>query len=460
MDALLFMTAWCAFPFLWYAILRHTEFSFRVLSIPLLLLVSLVAFQYIGLPVLYFGLDPYRAHAVSDPSILFRVFFYTAITITLICAGISLASLHWKRPGWEVGELQEPCRLGWMKIGLFLLVFLSISVFAIYLYLVGPQTNAFLIAAGFVESDLSVMEARSAMTNGFEGKYHWYKLFMHDFLVFGSCSWFAWILLNRENGARSWSLLGILVGVTTFSMVVTGEKAPVAEYAVCLFLVYVLCHDRGGIKLWRIVGLSVFLVVILSGLYILMAGSDRFLPSISLVFSRTFTCPIQPAYHYLEFFPREHEFLLGRSFPNPRGLFPFEPYHLTVEIMRWLHPEEAASGVVGTAPTVFWGEMYANFGTWGVLVPPLFLGYAFYAMQVVFEKLTFTPFVVALFVWFAMHYKNLAQTSLCNYILDTYVAGIVMAFLVLTLLAGWPLLRKGECLPESPRGMPPDRREG
>ena len=35
------------------------------------------------------------------------------------------------------------------------------------------------------------------------------------------------------------------------------------------------------------------------------------------VFSRTFTGQIQPAYHYLEFFPEIEPFLLGRSMTNP-----------------------------------------------------------------------------------------------------------------------------------------------
>ena len=102
--------------------------------------------------------------------------------------------------------------------------------------------------------------------------------------------------------------------------------------------------------------------------------------AIASVFSRTFTGQIQPAYHYLEFFPMHHDFLWGRSFPNPRGILPFEPYRLTVEIMNWRFPDLVKRGVVGSMPTTFWGELYANFGTLGVITIPFFVGIVIYLL--------------------------------------------------------------------------------
>jgi hypothetical protein len=159
-------------------------------------------------------------------------------------------------------------------------------------------------------------------------------------------------------------------------------------------------------------------------------GSESIIQAISAVFSRLLTGQIQPAYHYLEYF-REYDFLMGTTFPNPRGIFPFESFSLTVEIMHWVHPELDEKGVVGSMPTIFWGEMYANFGIFGILIPPFFVGFGLYWVNVIIFKLRHSPLVVALFVYMAMLFKDLAVTSLTSFILNIYMISIMAIFIAL-----------------------------
>jgi len=56
----------------------------------------MLVYQYIGLPILYLGLDNYRAEYVTDQSIVVQVFIYTAITITLMILGFVVASQFFK----------------------------------------------------------------------------------------------------------------------------------------------------------------------------------------------------------------------------------------------------------------------------------------------------------------------------------------------------------------------------
>jgi len=149
--------------------------------------------------------------------------------------------------------------------------------------------------------------------------------------------------------------------------------------------------------------------------------------------SRAFAGQIQPLYHYLEIFPMKVDYLLGRSLPNPMGILPFEHYNLTVEVMNIVQPWHLEMGVVGTMPTFFWGEMYANFGYFGVVLPPLIVGVVVCLFADLLDRLRPSPLVIAVIVWFALHIKNLSATSLSNYLLD-FISFSMLIFLLLSLL--------------------------
>src|SRR5690606_21203802 len=97
--------------------------------------------------------------------------------------------------------------------------------------------------------------------------------------------------------------------------------------------------------------------------------------------SRTLTGQISPAYFYMKMFPEHEGFLLGRSFPNPKGIFPWEPYPVTVEVMNFMNPKIIGTGVVGSAPTVFWADMYANFSFGGILLSSIIVGFIIFFSQ-------------------------------------------------------------------------------
>lgn len=137
-------------------------------------------------------------------------------------------------------------------------------------------------------------------------------------------------------------------------------------------------------------------------------------------------------YHYLIIFPDQVDYLFGRSFPNPGGIFPWEPYRLTVEVMNIVNPRLAELGIVGSMPTFFWGEMYANFGYLGILIPPFFVGYVVYAINVLIFRLPMSPLTLAIFVWALLHIKNISGTGLSGYIIN--ISGLIMASFTLIAL--------------------------
>ena len=146
-------------------------------------------------------------------------------------------------------------------------------------------------------------------------------------------------------------------------------------------------------------------------------------------------------YHYLVVFPDQVDYLLGNSFPNPGGIFPWEPYRLTVEVMNIVYPELEAKGVVGSMPTFFWGEMYANFGSLGILVPPFFIGYVVYMINILIFCLPMSPVVLAIFLSVTMYIKNLSGTGLSAYLIDLYGFSLLVFTLLFLSISGRGIIR-------------------
>lgn len=163
-------------------------------------------------------------------------------------------------------------------------------------------------------------------------------------------------------------------------------------------------------------------------------GSARVSDSLSRVFSRALTGQIANAYFYLEVFPERIDYLLGASFPNPGGLLPFDPFPLTTTMDAFISPHLLGSGVIGSALTVFWAEMYANFGPVGIPVVAFAVGIGLYAMSHVLGRLPASAGYLAAAASLAMHYRTLVGTGISQYLFDTNLIAVAAVTLVVLAL--------------------------
>jgi oligosaccharide repeat unit polymerase len=444
-EDILFLLLWMMLPFIWHYLLKAAGLSFSRVTIPSFIILFFYLYQYIGFPFLYFQLDPYRAQTVTDKYLMMVVFTYTSITITLMIAGYIIGNRHFGKLIWEKTNLEYVNNIGGVffggvrqNFGLMVLISICVAVLFVYLSIIGIQKLAFSIALGFGE-EITHSAARSSMGNSFIGKYHWYKLFMNDLMRFSFFALFAQSLVKKTTTIRIFLIPVFLL--TVFVMVMSTEKAPMANLLIAIFLVYIFVKIKGNVPLLKLGLLGGIILFILVVFYLIFMGSQNVSDALSAVFSRTFTGQMEPAYHYLEIFPEQIKFLGGRSFPNPQGIFPFEHFKLTQEVMVWLYPALIQNAIVGSMPTVYWGEMYANFGILGVLIPPFFVGYILYGFNAIIFRLQKTPLSIALMVWLLLHLSILSGTSLSNYFLDIYMIGVLISFLVLTLYSGKGLIQ-------------------
>jgi len=435
MDSFFFLFFYFLLFIFWFYLLKYSGVKILNISIPSFLIVSIFVFQYLGYPILFFFLDDYRAEFVQNRNIILKMFFLTSYTITMIILGFIFARkifgpLHLQNQyNYPQKEIVNDKQLS--RFILYLLFVLSLLVLMIYISKIGFNNIALLSVFDLTENSISSKVLRANMGNAFDGKYHWYRLFMRDFLSIVSVGFFGFYLFRKKLFYLFIFIISFFI--SCFSMTMATEKSPLLWYFISLLLMYVLIRQNGQFKIKQIIGFGAFASLLLSFIYVNFMGSSDLFAGMTSAFSRIVTGQIHSLYHYVEIFPRQIDFLFGRSFPNPGSLLPFEPFNLTIEIHNYAFPEIAEEGIFGSMPTFFWGEMYANFGYLGIIIPTIFIGFFLYGLNIFLLKLPNTPIFLSFYIWIILHYRTLSETSLSHFILDTEM--FIIIFVLIFILA-------------------------
>lgn len=426
---MIFILCWLAFPLIWYFLLLSSNLKVDRVGICSLVFWGIIIYQYLGLPILFFGLDRFRVTDVNNEKIIFDVFFYTSITITLLLSGFFvgfkfLNKFSFYKKNHSIIDLSTS-----QNSRLILVTIVCILVLLSYLNKIGFENVALFSAIGIIDSKASDV-LRSGMSNAFEGKYHWYYLFMNRILLLCSFIFYIKYLINPFRLNRVLFIFIFLI--TVFSLTISTEKGPVAFFLIALFFINSIVKRNGIIPIKALFSILSIIVIILTSFYFLFMRVDNFGDAFSSVFSRTLTGQIEPAYHYLEFFPKVHPFLNGKSMTNPMGIFPFESYNIAQEVMAWYNDSQLVTGIVGSMPTIFWGELYANFNYYGIFIFTPIIGLIIYVIDVYVSSFRLTPTSIALYVWLCMYFFNLNGTGITNYLFDIYLFFIVVVYIFIT----------------------------
>lgn len=418
-----FVLFYCIFPALLFFLLRLARLSLLKIDLPSFVIFSCLIFGYIGLLPLYFGWDEYRlVTGVNNRELILYVLLGSGWTIISLALGAMIAgSVFRKKLALHSQYFYSPAFYKFKTITLLILI---TAVLIDYLKRVPEIAILVALSGSITDAEL----ARSLMGNEFGGGYHWYSMIIHDFanlLVFITLS--VWLINRGKLNAVLFCCSFCLAG---FSSVMAIEKGPFIWLLIGLLLCWVLIRRNGIIPVGKVLPFVVLCALTLALIYMNFEGSGNLTDATLAALSRGLSGSIQPAYHYLEFFPAQHEFLFGRSFPNPGGILPWESYRLTEEVMNWVSPND--SGVVRSAPTIFWGELYANFGVPGVLLLPVFVGFALYSIQKLIVIIPNSPVRTGYYVWLLLHFKGLAVSSFSQFLFDIYLVGVTLIVLMLS----------------------------
>jgi len=208
-------------------------------------------------------------------------------------------------------------------------------------------------------------------------KFGYYSDFRWIFRYLIPLSFFLFYGLWRANRDAISKVLCVLVlPVTIFCLTMTFEKAAIAQFLLMWWVINF--YLSGGKKIKVKSNLCAFAAIFLILSFIIAVKNKAFEISYDQYVSRAVLSMIDritlgqvgPAYTYFDIFPHPFPFLGGLSFPNPLGILPYEPFDITSFVFWIMHTESTS---LGTAPTVFFTEFYANFGIIGVFLSSIFV---------------------------------------------------------------------------------------
>jgi oligosaccharide repeat unit polymerase len=393
---------------------------------------SMYVFSVVGTFPLFFMLDEYRVNiGIVKKDVIVYVLVYSAASIFCLLLGVIFSRRVLKlvpRPilSMEIKNLSPKQMAG-------LITALLLMCFVLYVYLKKIDSVAILVVIR--DSVVAAALARSDMGNNLaSGGAHWYTLILSNIGPLITCAFYAaWLI--KKNKIRL-ILFGVTLIVSSFVAVMATEKAPFINLMTLLIMTYFIIRSDGVVPLSRFLYFGLVALVVLVGFYMLFMGSQTLGDALQNVVSRAFSGSIAPAYFYLEHYPVERGYLFGTTFPNPGGILPFTPERYTVDLRNWVFPELAATGVVGTMPTVFWAEAYVNFGWIGVGVVSFLIGVIMSFVLYFVSSLALDPITIALNIWLIGHYKKLSITGFSGYLYDFYFWGVVSLTLTLIILTG------------------------
>jgi|JI7StandDraft_1071085.scaffolds.fasta_scaffold02767_9 oligosaccharide repeat unit polymerase len=424
-DNIIFLIFFIVFIAIWVFISRITLGNIFAVNILGFLNLNIFIFQIVGIPFLYFGLFSDRAEdGITNQSLIFLVLIYSSTSVLLLNVGYFIAKSLFRLENNVVFVNRSDIIPESSILPKVNFVGLICTVFSlVYYYSQGFENLA--ITAILNNLDASeVAIARSTMTNNYAGNLHWIKFVTND-LFFFVILYLSILFIKNELKNKIFFI--VFTFIFSINLLVTTEKAPIIDFLIAILMLKYIFLNPQKLNIYK-TAIPFFLILV-----VLVFVYKSFMPISSLsqvlysIISRTLGGQVQVAYYYLEFFPNFHPFLNGSSFPNPGGILPFTNFPLTQKVHSWVHPELANVGIIGSMPTIFWGELYANFGLLGVIFLTPIIGIFLYILNWYFNSHNNSFLGLSLFVFLIFHYKNLALSSLSNYIFDL---NLILIFII------------------------------
>lgn len=268
---------------------------------------------------------------------------------------------------------------------------------------------------------------RSVATNDFSGKVYRYEL---AFLTIPTFLLILTFLISSKTKQKKWKRIFIFIlAFLSFASVCTLQKGPLISMFLLLYIVYV--YKERYINLRILLGLGIISVPIILLMYIFFMGKAD-VPIVEIAetaIHRIFVGAISPFYWYIKYFDT-HPFLFGATFPNPGGILPFEHVQLPVMMMNFAYDR---GDVVGSMPTVFLGEMYANFGVIGMIISSVLVGFLLQTLDIVFFKAMKhrkTVILSTLYCFIINELSGYAVSSISPLLFDMKLVVVILLFVL------------------------------
>lgn len=273
-----------------------------------------------------------------------------------------------------------------------------------------------------------VYELRSAAGNTFPGKYYRYAMFMRDLPLYLLIV----VFLVRNTSLKWRYFLYILLSYNVFVSIMDVQKAPLLMLFIVLILISFFDAKKIDIKRTFVYLVLSFISVIL--MYAFFLGHGFNLLSILEAFlNRVFFAQID-AFIYWQEYLDVHGFQYGNTLPNPRHIFPFDRTCMPIEVFKFKAKGWEEGMPMGTFPTVFYAEWYANYSYIGAFISMFVLGAILQFVDIFMNKqlrIGNTVILLGLYIYLINYFSKFASSTYADIIFDTHLVFPVLVALIL-----------------------------
>lgn len=410
--------------------LHKSNIFFTKISIQSVLLILILIFNYIGF--IFIALNPaeyYLDDGGESSELTLELLAIISLATACLSMGFFIGYKLIGLPSYPNNFNKRKYYYKLYSVKLLYFIITSICIMVGFLYLSNFGFDQIAIF-NFEKSPIELMKIRSDMGNSFTGKYHWYEAFMRGGLSLMLYASFAVFLETKINFYKLLFITTFIFGIFIFS--ISGEKSPAAWLMIGVFITYVVINNAGVINKKIIYYFSIVLIVAVSIITILAISTLSEGADIShVLIYRLFLGYLQAGYYHLSLIPSIIPFQYGATISNPGSIFPYTPFSLSTEIAAIVSPDLQKNGVVGSFPTMYWGEAYANFGIYGVVTISTLLGIYLQLIVKLVGKMQSGAVKVAIFVWIIMHYSSLAFSGLSWILFDVkFMVVIIISYII------------------------------
>ena len=423
-DSAFFML-YFAVPLLFFTVLRYTEKKILQFSFFHFVIIAIFITQYLGLLPLYFEYPEQRANIASQSSLILTMWAYTSLSLFGLLGGRYLSRFIVNNDRFTAAFPEPPETASSLKIKCIFVIALCISAFAII-------HNFYLndIDWSFFQRQTSVVKLREAVN--FRDLLPFINVnVLFYFLIPLLSLWLYFQSLQTHINVSNALKYSPYLVIALMPAFLSFEKRPILDLILVIMLCFgcVIGQDDKAKTIFKY-GAYFFIILLVFSVIIVAFGIKipGFKP-IGLLIDRLVFGQLQSTYLYVEIFPNEHPYLNGASIPfmsklsdTPIGLAAF--VHEYLGLKKSIEPG-------GSSPTIFWGEIYANFGVIPILFAALFLGLFLEVISYLMKTMSPRDLFIILYIWLGLHYSKIASTSFSTFIFDQKLVYVLIVLLIL-----------------------------
>lgn len=365
---------------------------------------NLIIQSYIGSVIILLFDVPFNT-LVDGVPLSIKVFGWAVVMYTMLALplGMWLSNLflkQFKMKSLYLGFVSKSIKLYSFELGYLKLIIIATTVICAIVLLYLYMSIGFIpfLKTLSVDSEIELFKLRTSISRSFPGNVYVKNILGLNLIPILSFVWAAY-LLNRK------TLLNWFFFITTFLMsffMLTYDiaKSPFLFYLQGFLFLYIYMNGKVNKKTLLKYGLlMLILLIIIYGLIVKRLDFDFLFSYNSGITGRIFINQISGLYPHLNIFPEKIDFL---GFDTLSSLLTNYPKERSARlVLETVSPGWIEQGFGGVYNTLFMGEAWANFGWYGLLLSPLWVGFIIQTFFIALLKSRKNPIVLSLLIYFS-----------------------------------------------------------